>query len=84
MTVYNYTLPIYRDLIARLFPKLENRNYCLLLQNAQTECKDSNYKDHPPCQQILEFIKKLDCYSLEERPLYEIKSSEAIKKALNK
>lgn len=72
MTVYNLNVPIYRDLMAKLFPKMENRKYCLLLRDALEDCKNKNYDNHPPCQEILTFINKLDCYSLSERPLYPI------------
>lgn len=56
----------------RLMPKMEDRTYCVFLQNALRECRDKNYTQHSPCQQIEEFIKKLDCYMLEPRPLYPI------------
>jgi hypothetical protein len=72
MTVYGLNLPIYRDFIARLFPKLENRNYCLTLQSAVAECKKKNYDLHPPCQELEMLVNKLECLNLEQRPLYNV------------
>lgn len=75
MTVYNLNMPIYRNFRDRLFPKLEHRKYCLLLQDAERDCRAKNYNQHPPCQEIAKFIQKMDCYSLSERPLYPVKES---------
>lgn len=72
MTVYHLNNSLYFDLMNRLMPKMEDRTYCVSLQNALRDCSDKNYAEHPPCQQIEKFIKKLDCYSLEPRPLYPI------------
>jgi len=84
MTVFNHNMPIYRDFMARLFPKLENRKYCLMLQDAERACREKNYEEHPPCTEISEFIKRLDCYSLTDRPLYSVEENATVKKALGK
>ena len=72
MTVFGLNLPIYRDLLARLFPKLENRNYCLTLRSAVAECKTKNYDEHPPCEELELLVNKLECFNLEQRPLYNL------------
>lgn len=72
MTVYHLNNTLYFDLINRLMPKMEDRNYCVILQNALKECRVKNYDEHPPCKEIEEFIKKIECNSLEPRPLYSV------------
>ena len=70
MTVYNLNLPIYRDIMQHLFPKMEDRYYCIFLQKSLDDCKNKNYEEHPPCVEIEKFINTIDCFSLEKRPLH--------------
>lgn len=72
MTVYYLNTSLYRDLLARFFPKMENRDYCGLLKKSLEECEQHNGKTHAPCNEIKLFIKKIDCYSLEPRPLVNV------------
>jgi hypothetical protein len=55
---------------------MENRNYCVLLQNVVKDCKIKNYKNHQPCKEILDLIEKLKCYDLSERLLFNVKPIE--------
>lgn len=72
MTVYHINNSLYFDIMNRLMPKMEDRTYCVILQNALKECREKNYIEHPPCKEIEEFVKKIECYSLEPRPLYTV------------
>jgi hypothetical protein len=74
MTVYNLNLPIYRNFIERLFPKMEDRNYCKILRQAYHDCSRKNYEEHEPCLQLKQMIQKLECLSLEPRPLHPVKT----------
>ena len=74
MTVYNLNLPIYRNLIERMFPKMEDRNYCKILRQAYDDCNRKNYEEHPPCAELRKMIQTLECLSLEPRPLHPVKT----------
>mgnify|MGYP001196544224 CR=1 FL=1 len=75
MTVYYLNNSLYIDMMNRFMPKMEDRTYCALLQTALKECREKNYIQHPPCREIEQFIKTLDCYSKEAKPLYKVKSN---------
>ena len=72
MTVYHLNSSLYFDLMNRLMPKMEDRTYCVILRNALKECREKNYASHPPCKEMEEFVKKIECNSLEQRPLYPV------------
>ena len=72
MTVHHLNTSLYFDIINRLMPKMEDRSYCIGLQDALKECSEKNHDEHPPCKKMEEFIKKIECYSLEPRPLYTV------------
>ena len=56
----------FRDIL----PRMEDREYCLLLQKTLRSCREKNYENHPPCRQLEEFITVLDCFSLNKKPIY--------------
>ena len=74
MTVYNLNLPIYRNLIERMFPKMEDRNYCKILRQAYDDCSRKNFEEHPPCVELRKMIQTLECLSVEPRPLHPVKT----------
>ena len=74
MTVHNLNLPIYSKLLQRMFPKMEDRNYCKILCKAYYDCNKKNYDGHEPCKEILQMIKSMDCLSNEPRPLHPVKT----------
>lgn len=64
MTVFlNNTLA----LVNYIFPKRENRDYCEVLREAAYICIRKNYNGHPPCKEIYELFRVLDCSSKEVR-----------------
>ena len=72
MTVYHMNYTFFKDLAPKLFPKMENRDYCNVMREAIQLCREKNYKEHPPCLQLQELYNKLECYSLESRPLHPV------------
>ena len=72
MTVHHLNTSLYFDIINRLMPKMEDRSYCIGLQDALKECREKNHYEHLPCKKMEEFIKKIECYSFEPRPLYSV------------
>lgn len=75
MTVYHMNHTFFRELVPKLFPKMENRDYCTIMRKAIESCREKNYKEHSPCLQLEELYKNLECHSLEPRPLHPQKTT---------
>lgn len=73
MTVYHMNYTFFKDLVPKVFPRMENRDYCTVMREAIQLCREKNYKEHPPCHELLELYNKLECYSHDSRPLHPVK-----------